>query len=565
MVSTERAPHLKVEYQIEHIANQIVYFCAMPESNPVTFSIDRKSVHYQETGYFGKAILDYLRDADQLKPFYGRRPEIESFETQLNEKSASYGFRDLLVSALKEQYAKAKLKSDGIEALADDKTFTVTTGHQVCFFTGPLYSFYKIISTINTCRQLKEAYPDYNFVPVFWMATEDHDFEEANHFFLPNGKVEWESGQGGAVGRMELTGMEEILELMKEKLGIGYRSGEILEIFKSAYFKHKNVADASRYLVHHFFGSYGVVSIDGDDPVLKGAMIPTFAKELVEKTSFKSVSQTNKELAKNYSLQVTPREINLFYLHDQLRERIVEEEGAYEVLNSTIKFSADELKEEMEKYPERFSPNVVLRPLYQEMILPNLAYIGGGGELNYWFQLKGVFDSFKVPMPILMLRNSVMVIDRASSHRMDRLGLTTEELFRNSSFELEQELVKEISEEELNLKEAREKLEALFLDMESKLRKVDKLLEKSVRSGYVRSERIVMNLEKKMLRAEKKKHNILTGRLQKVHGALFPRDGLQERNLNFSVLYEEFGADLVPMLIDNLDPFSGEFTVLRVK
>ncbi|HKK39088.1 MAG TPA: bacillithiol biosynthesis BshC, partial [Cryomorphaceae bacterium] len=151
------------------------------------------------------------------------------------------------------------------------------------------------------------------------------------------------------------------------------------------------------------------------------------------------------------------------------------------------------------------------------------------------------------------------------SHLMDKLGVTVEELFRNSAFELEQELVKETSEEELNLKDAHEKLEALFLEMEAKLRKVDKLLEKSVRSGYVRSERIVKNLEKKMLRAEKKKHDILIGRLHKIRDALFPREGLQERNLNFAVLYEEFGENLVPLLIDHLDPFAGDFTVLRVK
>jgi len=533
---------------------------------PAPITIQRQTIPYRQTGFFGKSVLDYLDDDVKLKPFYGRRPTIESFEDQIKEKGESYGHREVLVQSLKAQYAKAKLSSPSLETLADEKTFTVTTGHQVCFFTGPLYSFYKIISTINTCKRLQKEYPEYNFVPVFWMATEDHDFEEANHFYLPNGKIEWESGQGGAVGRMELAGMDEVVEQLKEKLGIGYRSGEILEIFKSAYLKLTNAADATRYVVHHFFGDYGVVSIDGDDPVLKGLCIPAFAKEIVEKASFDAVSATNKRLGDSYSLQVTPREINLFYLHDQLRERLVEtEDGSYEVLNTSIRFSAEELKKEMEHHPERFSPNVVLRPLYQEMILPNLAYIGGGGELNYWFQLKGVFDVFDLPMPILMLRNSVMVIDQHSSRLMDKLGLTLDELFRNSAFELEQELVREESSEELNLKAAREKLEALFLDMEEKLRRVDKLLERSVRSGYMRSERIVLNLEKKMLRAEKKKHDILMGRLQKLHRALFPREGLQERNLNFSALYEEFGTDLVPMLVENLDPFSGEFTVLRVK
>lgn len=538
----------------------------MSESTPDSIVIERKTIEYRDTGYFGGAILDYLGNSEKLRPFYGRRPALESFEAQLKDKAASYAHRALLVGALKDQYAKAKLKTDSIEALADDKTFTVTTGHQVCLFTGPLYSFYKIVSTINTCRALAKAHPAYRFIPVFWMATEDHDFEEANHFHLPNGKVEWESGQGGAVGRMEPAGMEEVLELMKEKLGIGYRSGELLEIFNTAYLKHSCIADATRYLVHHFFGDYGVVSLDGDDTVLKGAMVPAFAKEITEKTSFHALSKTGKALSEHYPLQVTPREINLFYLRDQLRERIVEtHDGSFEVLNSSIRFSAAELLADLEKHPDRYSPNVVLRPLYQEVILPNLAYIGGGGELNYWFQLKNVFESFDVPMPILMLRNSVLVIDGASSQLMDDLKLNAQDLFKNSTDELAHLLVRANSEEALNLKEAHEKLEAVFLEMEKKLKRVDKLLERSARSGYARTERIVHNLEKKMLRAEKKKHDILIGRLEKLRSALFPKESLQERNLNFAVLYQVFGVDLVPMLVDNLDPFSGEFTVLRAK
>ncbi|MCH2216437.1 MAG: bacillithiol biosynthesis cysteine-adding enzyme BshC, partial [Flavobacteriales bacterium] len=269
---------------------------------------------------------------------------------------------------------------------------------------------------------------------------------------------------------------------------------------------------------------------------------------------------------KDYSLQVTPREVNLFYLDDELRERIIlSDDDRYEVLNTKLSFSRDEILEELENHPERFSPNVILRPLYQEVILPNLAYIGGGGELNYWFQLKGVFESFNVPIPILMLRNSVLVIDQKSSKLMDKLGLTNEELFHNSAFELEQELVREASDEALNLKDAHEKLELLFNEMEHKLKRVNDQLGKSVRSGYARSERIVKNLEKKMLRAEKRKHEVLIHRLQLIQDRLFPREGLQERNLNFAVLYQELGADLVPILIDHLDPFTKEFTVLRIR
>jgi bacillithiol biosynthesis cysteine-adding enzyme BshC len=492
---------------------------------------------------------------------------LESFQKRIEEKSKEYEHRKILVSALEAQYERAGLKSQSIDKLLDENTFTVTTGHQVCLFTGPLYSFYKIISTINTCTKLSQTYPTYNFVPVFWMATEDHDFAEANHFFLSNGKkVEWESGQGGAVGRMKLVGMEELVEELKEFLGIGYHSGEIIELFEKAYLNHSTVTEASRYLVHHFFNEYGVVSIDGDDSMLKSTMISRFSKELMDSTSFKAVSDTNHRLKTHYPLQVTPRDINLFYLGDQLRERITRKpNGDFEVLNTSMEFSSDEILTELENHPERFSPNVVLRPLYQEVILPNLAYIGGGGELNYWFQLKGVFEEFGVSYPILMLRNSVMVINQANSRRMDKLGLTLEGLFQNSAYELERELVEETSDEVLNLKEAHDKLEGLFLELEHKLKRVDKLLEKSVRSGFARSERIIKNLEKKMLRAEKKKHEILIGRLEKIRSDLFPRDGLQERILNFSALYEEFGSELINILVQNLDPFSGDFMVLRIR
>jgi bacillithiol biosynthesis cysteine-adding enzyme BshC len=351
---------------------------------------------------------------------------------------------------------------------------------------------------------------------------------------------------------------------MRETLGIGYESGAVVDLFEKAYLRHKTVADATRFLVDKLFGSLGVLVIDGDDAELKRLMIPYFQKELKEQVSYRAMKETNSALAGQYKLQVEPREINLFYLEKELRERIIRtEKGDFEVIHTDIHFDVREMEKELREHPERFSPNVTLRPLYQEVILPNLAYIGGGGELNYWFQLKGVFEAFEVPFPILMLRNSVLVIDEPTSERMAGLGLRLEDLFKNSGIELEKELVREVSAEELDLEKEIEELEALFLRMEAKLRKVDKLLERSVRSGFVRTERIVMNLEKKMLRAERKKHEIITGRLHKVREAILPREGLQERNLNFAVLYLWMGEALIPTLLEHLDPFEGKFTVLR--
>src|SRR5690606_18423196 len=222
--------------------------------NTDTIKFVKESIPYSETGFFGKMPLDYLSGNENLRSFYGRLPAIESFEGQMEEKSKNYRNRHPLISALTNQYAAAKLTTPAIELLKSDNAFTITTGHQVCLFTGPLYFFYKIISAINTCKLLKKRHPENDFVPIFWMATEDHDFEEANHFFLPSGKIEWESGQGGAVGRMKTEGMDEIAEELTNKIGIGYTSAELTALCKKAYVKPSTIADATSCLLSRVVG-----------------------------------------------------------------------------------------------------------------------------------------------------------------------------------------------------------------------------------------------------------------------------------------------------------------------
>lgn len=528
-----------------------------------TSTLKKQSLAYAKTGFFSKIALDYLSENEGLKPFYGRFPSPAAFKDQMRDKAENYPHRSALTTVLENQYSRAKLKSHSLELLKSDNAFTITTGHQVCLFTGPLYFFYKIITAINTCKKLKETYPDNHFIPVYWMATEDHDFEEANHFHLPSGKIEWESGQGGAVGRMETEGMDQVVDEMRDQLGIGYSSGELIDLFTKAYVKHKTISEATRFLVHQLFGSYGVLVIEADDPELKKLAIPAFTKELVSSASANAMGKTDKALTENgYNLQVEPHDINLFYLDDQLRERIEKDDsGTYKVLRTNKEFSREEILAELQKSPEKFSPNVILRPLYQEIILPNLAYVGGGGELAYWFQLKSVFEAFGVTFPILMLRNSVMVVGAPTHERMNQLGITIEDIFRPQQ-ELEDELVRSATSQSLELDKERENLEEVFLSIEARLRKINGDLEKSVRSGYARTDRIVRNLEKKMMRAERKKQEILIGRLNKIYEFLFPRGGLQERNMNFAPMYLAYGKTFVEQLVENLDPFVFEYTFL---
>jgi len=527
--------------------------------------VDCTRVPYADTGYFGKIILDYLSDSEQLRPFYHRRPEVAAFRDQIAEKAQSYQNRAVLAEAVRSQYSQAKLKSDALDLLAQEHTFTITTGHQLCLFTGPLYFFYKIVSAINTTRVLTEKYPDFNFVPVFWMASEDHDFEEANHFYLPSGKIAWESGQTGAVGRMKTENFDHLESILQGHLGVGYRSGELIDLFRKSYQGHKNLAEATRYLVHALFGHLGVIVIDGDDPKLKSMARNAFKAELTEGLSAKAMDETNSSLSQYYDLQVNARAINLFYLGDQLRERIVKTaDGHFEVVNTHMCFTEQEMRDMLEKNPERFSPNVILRGLYQEIILPNLAYIGGGGELAYWFQLKEVFKSFNVPFPVLMLRNSAMVVAAELKTQLDKLQLEISDLFK-PLIEVENALARSESNQELDLEKSRKKLSDLFQEIEGRLRSVDPILERPAQSGYARVERILRNLEKKMLRAERHKQEIVLSQFHKVREILFPRDGLQERNMNFAPMYQAFGKELIPLLCQHLDPFDFRFTVLLEK
>src|SRR6185503_10399759 len=338
---------------------------------------------YKDTGYFSHTLTDYLDDAEALRPFYSSRPDLNGFRELLKSKKVVAN-RHILVDVLNEQYgpeyenvADFERVSANISSLGLPNTYTITTGHQLNIFGGPLYFIYKIVTAIKLSRQLKQSFPDKKFVPVYWMASEDHDFAEINYTNIGGKKVHWWYEASGATGRINPDTMRQALNQYKGVLGLEHHGGELAEIVEKAYAGFDKLADATRYLVNALFGEYGLVIIDADDHRLKQQFAHIIRQDIIEENSFKNISATNEQLEKlGVHVQVNPREINFFYLGDGLRERIVFERDQYKVLNTEIAFSKKELISEIKNYPERFSPNVVMRPLYQEYILPNIAYVG---------------------------------------------------------------------------------------------------------------------------------------------------------------------------------------------
>lgn len=336
-------------------------------------------IPFKDTGYFSPLITDYLDEKDELKPFYNRFPKLENFKAQVEEKQQSFSAnsRAVLAARLEHQYknieaSKSTLKN--IELLKADNTFTITTGHQLNLFAGPLYFLYKIISTINLTTQLKESYPNYNFVPIYWMATEDHDFEEINYFNFKGKKIQWNTTSQGAVGGLSTNGLDRVLDLFSKELGHGQNADFLKTLFENAYVKHDNLSTATHYLANQLFKAYGLVIIDANDASLKEQFTPFIENELLNSTSYKTVAATNTQLEKTYNIQVNPREINLFYLKENLRERLVFENGLYKVNNTAITFTKDAILDEVKQHPERFSPNVIMQPIPRSYLAKPVLY-----------------------------------------------------------------------------------------------------------------------------------------------------------------------------------------------
>ncbi|HJR99289.1 MAG TPA: bacillithiol biosynthesis cysteine-adding enzyme BshC, partial [Flavobacterium sp.] len=434
-------------------------------------------ISYQNSGYFSNLMIDYLNEKKELRQLYNHFPKLENFKAQLTEKQDNFPFenRKILVSALEKQYENFVISEttlNHIKLLNDSNTFTITTGHQLNLFTGPLYFLYKIISTINLCKELKKNYPENNFVPIYWMATEDHDFEEINFFNLNGKKIQWKKDSFGPVGRLSTEGLEVVFEEFSKAIGISESANYLKDLFQKAYLEHTNLTDATRFLANELFKKEGLVIIDGDDTNLKQLFVPYVKEELLHQTSSEEVLKTNAHLA-DYKIQVNPREINLFYIEDNLRERIIFENNQYSILNTKMIFSETEILAELENHPEKFSPNVILRPLYQEVILPNLCYIGGGGELAYWLELKSNFEANKITFPMLLLRNSVLLATQKQAQKADKLDLSWADLFSTQN-DLVTNKTKALSQFTIDFSEQKAHLQQQFVGLREMAKQTDK-------------------------------------------------------------------------------------------
>jgi bacillithiol biosynthesis cysteine-adding enzyme BshC len=530
-----------------------------------------KQIPFKKTGFFSKTMLDYLERKEKITPFYHNFPDFDGFQKQLQEKKASFtvATRNVLVEALKNQYQLdsvhqiSERTQKNIDSLQQENTFTITTGHQLNLFTGPLYFLYKIISTINLCEELSDKFPRENFVPIYWMATEDHDFEEINYFNFDGKKVQWNRKDGGAVGQFSTEGLDAVFAVFSGQLPNSKNAAFIRKLFSEAYLKHNNLAAATCFVANELFGEYGLVILDGADKKLKNLFVPYLKDELQNQTSYQEVSKTIDALEKEYPIQVNPREINLFYLSENSRERIVLDHETYKVKDTKISWTKSEILEEVTNFPEKFSPNVMMRPLYQEVILPNLCYIGGGGEMAYWLELKAYFNALKVPFPILLLRNSVQIISEKQQRKLNVLNISSQEIFLKQH-ELIAKKVIENSAITADFASKRAFLQQQFAELKLVAKKTDHSFIGAVNAQERKQLKGLESLEKRLLKAEKRRQNDLVERIVEIQNEILPNQSLEERQRNFAEYYLAYGSSFLDVLKAELKPLQLTFTIIEL-
>lgn len=524
-------------------------------------------IDYRDTLSFSELVYDYIANKDTLAPFYTFEANRNGIRKAIAQRNQYPIDRKALVASLQQQYQNLRLQKcvdENINALADNNTFSICTAHQPNLLTGYLYFFYKILHAIAMAEQLNSEYPELRFVPVYYMGSEDNDLAELGQFRYDNRNYAWDAdGQTGAVGRMHTDSLKPFLNELFKRFGPpGIHCDSLKELLTKSYNEHPTIASATQYLVHELFGQYGLIVLNPDDQNFKKQFQSVFKDELLNQHAYPIVSAQSEKLAQAYKAQAFPRPINLFYLKDNLRERIEKQGAHWQVLNTSIRFDETSLLEEVEKHPEHFSPNVILRGLFQETILPNVCFIGGGAELAYWLQLKPLFDHYKVFYPAIFLRQSVQIIEAPTWELMQKMNCSVIDIFKPIETQIKQHIM-HISSADLNVAAEQEAIGQQLKLLINKAQKIDPTLEQSIGAAHQKIKHQIKVVAQKMYRAEKRKAAIDIQRLEKIHHNIKPKGGLQERVENFSTFYLQNGFSIFDTVKRSIKPFENQFLIIH--
>ncbi len=503
--------------------------------NPLLEEAQAFTIPFEKTGFFGAVPRDFVAKDSKLLPFLEQFPSLASYRQKATDRSAQFEHRQVLVAAFKEQYQNMELSAaqqKNLEALSDNGV-TVTTGHQLCFMGGPLYFIYKALHTIKLAQELNSSGVDVPVVPVFWLASEDHDFDEIAQLTVFGKKEALQDSENQIpVGKLPL----HIFEPLKDFALSFFEGWESEAYIKSwlddAWSQSNSLKDFTLRLLQHWFSPYGLLALDADVPSLKALFTSTVQKELETSFVSEAVHKTVSQFPDAYKQQAPPKACNFFLFEEGKRFRLDKEADHFSLHPTGKQFTPAEIQARLEQSPEDFSPNVLTRPLYQETILPNIAYIGGGGELAYWIQLTDAFKEAQIPMPQVVLRNSFQLVDAGVAKKLAKLDLEPKDIFLDEQLLINQHLAATEDVEVLDFAKAEDPKNAFFERIKKQVAEVDPTLVGSVEAQEKNVEKFLEGMQKKLKKRLKQKQETEINQIQSIKARLFPEGGLQERSEN---------------------------------
>ncbi|MBX7045227.1 MAG: bacillithiol biosynthesis cysteine-adding enzyme BshC [Ignavibacteria bacterium] len=535
-----------------------------------------KTLPYNNLPDFNNLFLDYIDDFDKIKNYYkyDYRDDNEFLNALIKKKNTylketDFSREDLCrILVTQNKFFNSSEKTyEKIEQLKSSNTFAIVTGQQVGMLTGPIYTILKAINAIQLANKLNQKFKDYNFVPVFWLECEDHDFLEVNNvnvltkenevrnvsYFGEEGEQEKYLKPAGTIILDDK--IEELKSQIRSDLNETDFSNTVFDYINRSYKAGIDLKTAFARLLNYYLKDEGLIFIDPSEKDLKRPLISIFKKELASYPALcEKVIFSSAEMEHEYDPVIKPKPINLFYTHNGNRYLIEPKDGeSYGLKNSRQKFSRDEMFLILNANPELFSPNVLLRPVCQDTILPTIAYIGGPSEISYFAQVKDAYEFFETPMPLVYPRTSVTIVEKRVETFLEKNKLKILDLFHPK--DTARRMVEKFSE--VNIEELfsqyLDEVNSVFYQLKQKLEAIDKNLVNTLEKKDQQYKDSLNILKDKFMSSYLNQNEIVTKQLNKILSVIFPEHSLQERSINIVYFLNKYGMDFIQHLKDNID------------
>lgn len=527
-------------------------------------------VNYSDLPKFPNLFLDYIYEFKNVEKFYKKSfldndSYVETFE-QL--KNFVRPHRKDISNILEDQYlgyVQSQLTEDNIQSLNDENTLAVITGQQVGLFGGPLYTFYKIITTIKLSAYLKERFPDYNFVPIFWMEVDDHDFKEVQSTNIIDKynkirNLSYDDGledkvNRGTVGKLKLNlNINHTIEDLEESLRDNEFKDEILQLISSCYSDGVTFKAAFKKLIFSLFDEYGLLIFNPQDNRVKDLLLTIFEKEIDNHdVHSKANVLRSAELEEDYHAQVKVNSINLFYTDGSGRHLIEPVDGEFRFKGKRTRISKEELKKLLYYDPSAFSPNVLLRPICQDYLFPTAIYTGGPAEISYFAQVIPNYEFFDLVQPIVFPRISATILEKHIASSINKYDLDFNEFFFSEK-ELVNNILNKVTDHNIEeiFAETKSSIDEILQNLRESLIQIDKGLLNVSEKTLNRISQSLEMLQSKSEDIQGRKHEDVVKSIKKIRHFIYPNNNLQERELNFIYFVNKYGLSFVNKLVDEL-------------